>query len=585
MKLLKSVSYYNDRITNGKVWDDGISLATFIKTELAKEPSYHTSASGRNIVDTERIYIDGLDQCAIKIINIIKKAGYKDVTIDKPCKKIAKGEMSYLISDSAKGSTVYKIDVACNTKRRISFCNLNVFFQKMDSLNLEKYDRILNKLNNSVGLGLTPAATARNAWDAKMREVGMKSDFSDENKIELPVCDRYGNTITMDTYCRHAYGGGWCYCNAPEAQDIGPGIRFDVHSLYPSILRAGVPSDSMFFYTDSIDELRDGVESCDGTYIIHFSCRFKAKPCVIPFVDTAVIEGARDNVHNLKSSRYGRDDIPCELYMFGPEYEVFKKYYDIKDFRFIDGIGFELTDAGKWYVDGYYADKQNARACHDDESAAVAKLLLNCVIGLFGRKKQGSILAFQNGRAVSVETINNSISHVAVAAYIVGCGRARLADIANQNADRFMYCDTDSIHLKGIGGGIGIEVGDECGKFGVEDHFEHAVFYGRKRYIEWRKNSAKVTFAGLPSKYADTINECLETGMMIDNPDLHYTDKEYEVFLQSVTHLMKCEELDKVTILYRVIGGKKTIPYNLTENRDWWKVQKEIDNSRRYAVM
>lgn len=583
MRLNPSVIYFNNKIQTG-AFDDGISLREYLKTELEKQPSYHKSASGRQIVDTERTFVLDLNKCYTQIIKIVRDLGYSDATMDKPCKRLSKGEISYLISDNTLGVKCYKIDIACKNKRRISFCNLNEFFPHGNTWDLEKYDRMLNTLNNTVGLGITPAATARKAWETKLNEVGLHYDFANENKQEIPVLDRNGKYLTLDDYCRHAYGGAWCYCNAPLAQDVGAGIRFDVHSLYPSILKSGVPSDSSYFYTDSLRELKDGFQSGDNIWLIHFKCKFRAKEGTIPFVQ---LKSRFCRVDDALSSRTTTgEDLLCDMYMFKPEYDMFRKYYDIREFKFIDGICFERTDAGKWYVDEHYNAKEYAKKCGDQETAQMHKLLMNSIIGLFSRKQYGSIMAFNSKmQPVSVHADCNNPSHVAVAAYIVSCGRARLADIANQNRSRFLYCDTDSINLRGIGGGFGIEVGKECGKFGIEGVFDHAVFYGKKKYIEWKQGEAKVTLAGLPVQYSQTIAESLEIGQVVENHELHYNEKEYGLYEGSVEHLLRGEHLDQVAIPYKVDGGKQTLVYSVNDSRDWWKIDRERKNSMRYAAL
>lgn len=587
MKLLNSVSYFNGRIISGPM-DEGVTLEAWIKTMLKAAPEYTASQSGRRTVNTQRVFIDDLNMCYDEIIKAIRDLGYVDVAEDERNRRTKKGAFSYIISSTGCGIFCYKIEVACKNKNHIQFCNLNSFFTRTSVSKLDMYDEILRKLNSKTKLGITPASTARNAWNNKLVETGLRVDFfDDERKIELPVRDKDGSYMTLDDYCRNAHGGGWCSCTAPEARDMGAGVRYDVHSLYPSILKAGVPS-RRFFYTTSIRELKDGADSCDSTYLVHFKCKFKIKPGCIPFADIHTPFGT---IHNAASSMHTSKrggDYSRELWMFAPEFKAFRKYYDIKDFEFIDAVCFELTDAGKWYVDEHYTAKEAAKQNKDSSTAQVHKILMNSVIGGFGRRKSGNVIVYNKFmQPCEIESANDAKSHMSIASYIISCGRARLADIANQNADRFMYCDTDSIHLRGSEPGVGIELGKDCGQFGIEDTFTHSVYYGQKKYIEWGGNEPKVTFAGLPYQYAECIADSLDFGTCVTNASLMYGEEQVQLFNQSIENLLKCEHLSDIAFPYKYTGAIDWLVYcpSKEDMKPSWKKDQERIRSLRYNII
>jgi hypothetical protein len=124
-----------------------------------------------------------------------------------------------------------------------------------------------------------------------------------------------------------------------------------------------------------------------------------------------------------------------------------------------------------------------------------AKLLLNALYGRFalrrGREKLVGGLSEapvvevkEDGTKVLAPCLSenygiytltentNSFAAPAVFAWITALARVRLAKAIVQNHERILYCDTDSMILKGAGAPCGIEIGAELGQWKFEGEFD-----------------------------------------------------------------------------------------------------------------
>lgn len=90
--------------------------------------------------------------------------------------------------------------------------------------------------------------------------------------------------------------------------------------------------------------------------------------------------------------------------------------------------------------------------------------------------------------------------YIPVAAFCTAYARRALLRAAGANRSRFVYCDTDSLHLTGTEEPQGIELHDtRLGAWKVEGEFSRARHLRAKTYIWDLNGKTSVTCAGMPS--------------------------------------------------------------------------------------
>lgn len=145
----------------------------------------------------------------------------------------------------------------------------------------------------------------------------------------------------------------------------------------------------------------------------------------------------------------------CELKYLLENYTIYS--YEIKRVYYFEENK-ELMRLCRIHVDKWIEVKEQARRDKNKTLEMLAKIMLNAPYGKFGNYDKlypvynytlganGSILEVK----VDDDKGGRDNAEVPVAAYITAYGRVKLANEVNIiGYDRFIYCDTDSIHIKG----------------------------------------------------------------------------------------------------------------------------------------
>lgn len=303
--------------------------------------------------------------------------------------------------------------------------------------------------------------------------------------------------LLVDVDCRKAYKGGWTYCNPKwQAQDVGEGLVYDVNSMYPWAMKYcslpyGIPIHYQGRYEyDKVFQL----------YIQSLSCRFKLKPGKYPSIQIkgSIMFNSRDYIEECM-------DEPALLTLTSVDLELLYENYYVYDEEWHGGYKFRsINGAFDEYIDKWYDSKVNAKIEGNKALEYIAKLMLNSLYGKFGsnprrRSKypyldpEKDIVRYAYGE----EEIGTG-GYVPVAAFITSYCRDKIIRAANDCGDRFMYADTDSIHILGTDPPL-IDIDDKrLGAFKREGHFTRAHYLRPKCYIEEMDEELVKKCAGLP---------------------------------------------------------------------------------------
>lgn len=334
--------------------------------------------------------------------------------------------------------------------------------------------------------GLTKMTQGSNALYDYKRTVGTKN-FSKW----FPIPE-------YDSDIRQSYKGGFTYLNPKYKEiDLQKGIVLDVNSLYPSVMYyQPLPYGEGIFFK--------GKYKPDKIYNLHvqmFTCQFELKPGYIPTIQL------KNNLafvptQYLKSSD-GEDVTLC---LTNVDMELFFEHYEVYNIEWHSGWKFKSTvGLFKEYIDKWNKVKMESTINGNKAMRTLAKLMLNALYGKFALNPnvQSKIPWYDNGvvKYKLGEKETRDPIYIPVGTFITAWARYKTIDSAQKVYDRFVYADTDSLHL------IGTEIPDmlevdpvKLGAWKHESTFTRARFIRQKSYIEEIDGELNITCAGMPER-------------------------------------------------------------------------------------
>lgn len=337
--------------------------------------------------------------------------------------------------------------------------------------------------------GLTKMTVGSDALNG-FKEVMGKTEF----KVTFPVLP-----MEMDAEIRKAYKGGFTYVNPRYAgKDIESGIVFDVNSLYPAVmynkvLPYGVPIEYEGEY--EYDEEYP-------LYIQNLTCEFTLKKDKIP---TIQLKNSGRFVPTEYVTESGVE--PVTLNLTNVDLELFFEHYDVtcvhewgKGYKFKG-----MQGAFKDYIDYWMKIKETSEGAIRE----LAKLMLNSLYGKFASNPdvtgkypvmEDGVVKYKEGE----EELKAPI-YTAMGAFITAWARRITISAGQQEFHRFIYADTDSLHLEGTEEpDIDIHK-SRIGAWKCEGTFTRGRFLRAKTYIEEMDGHLHVTCAGMPDPVKEQV--------------------------------------------------------------------------------
>lgn len=325
--------------------------------------------------------------------------------------------------------------------------------------------------------GLKKMTNASDALSGYKKIVG--ADTFDKWFPQLP--------LELDADIRRAYKGGFVYLNPKYKNYRGlAGITLDVNSLYPSVmyyslLPYGYP---MYF---------EGKPDPDENYplfIVHLKCCFELKEGHLPtlqlknnrrYVETEYLTTSR-----VKVGRHW-DNEPVEMWLTNVDYQLLLDHYDLSDETYINGFKFKgAVGMFKDYIDYWMHIKETTTGA----LRQLAKLMLNSLYGKFAtnpkaRKKipfldDDNVVRYKYGEYELRDPV-----YTAMGAFITAYAREKTIRSAQAVYDRFIYADTDSLHLVGQDAPEGLDIHPtKLGAWKNEGIFCDSKYLRAKTYME-----------------------------------------------------------------------------------------------------
>lgn len=360
--------------------------------------------------------------------------------------------------------------------------------------------------------------------------------------------------VELDADLRRAYKGGFTYLNPKHKNARGyKGLVFDVNSLYPSVMYEKVlPYGYPVYFEGEPEE-----DERYPLYIVRIRCDFKIKPGHIPciqlknnkaFVETEYLTTSNGEI--------------VEMTLTNVDLQLFKDHYKIGYYEVINGYRFKgTTGMFKDYIDYWMEIKENSTGA----LRQLAKLMLNSLYGKFATNPKAYKKAcyLDEKGLVRYEVVKDEETakkyglrppelrdpvYTAMGAFITAYAREKTIRSAQSVYDRFIYADTDSLHLIGEDIPEGLEVHpSHLGKWKHEGSFIDSKYIRAKTYMEtmreskdntklktyakilcktfevWREadrilwHDTKVTCAGMPDNVKETVTyENFHSGSVFD---------------------------------------------------------------------
>ena len=286
-------------------------------------------------------------------------------------------------------------------------------------------------------------------------------------------------TLEADTYIRRAYKGGYTYANPKyTSQMIGEGLVYDVNSLYPSRMRDCLLPYGVPLYFKGEPEI--GKEGYP-LFIVHVKCRFELKEGYLPTIQL------KNNSRFHETEYLTQVDSVEELYLTSIDYLIFLTHYHIYDFEYIDGFYFKGRVGFFQDYIKYWGDIK--KETKDKGLRQLAKLMLNSLYGKFASSTSGLVKQpfLNEEEEVKFEPVVKEPRpsvYTALACFTTAHARYLMITTAQSCYERFLYCDTDSLHV------VGTEIPSinihesELGYWKCEGVFCQAKYLRAKTYIE-----------------------------------------------------------------------------------------------------
>lgn len=347
-------------------------------------------------------------------------------------------------------------------------------------------DIVARALNTLFEQGLTKMTQGSNALYDYKQTVGTKNF----NKW-FPIPD-------YDSDIRQSYKGGFTYLNPKFKElDLSEGIVLDVNSLYPSVMYyQPLPYGEGIFFKGKYKP-----DKIYNLYVQMFTCQFELKPGYIPtiqlknnlsFIPTQYLE-----------SSDGEDVTLC---LTNVDLELFMEHYNVYNIEYHSGWKFKSTiGLFKDYIDKWNKVKMESTLNGNKAMRTLAKLMLNALYGKFALNPnvQSKLPWYDNGviKYKLGEKETREPIYIPVGTFITAWARYKTISSAQKVYDRFVYADTDSLHL------VGTEIPDmleidpvKLGAWKHESTFTRARFIRQKSYIEEIDGVLNITCAGMPDR-------------------------------------------------------------------------------------
>ena len=522
------------------------------------------------------IFINNLRHFGLDIIQTLHVMGY-ETTDETDTKKMPSKTYAYLIGDNL---CFYSITIKYSKRYIVRILDTDNLLSVSDPVDIVKTwsngELTIKELGKSYQKAISELLTMTSMTKKlplTISGIARRVYFRDPQKhYDCVNCTTFFKGA--EEWFRGSYHGGLNLSSDTgyirEHNDV---ICLDCNSLYPYVMLYGnypvgkpwkVSKENL---ADTIERAKDG----RNYFFIHIKAKFEIKEDGVPCVCMSKKDPMRWMYDKqwMKDSRYTKPSGEkgslrvVDLYLTQTDFFLFLDNYKIYSMDFCECYAFQakkglFTDyIGYWY---------NMKRTLSGGRKRVAKLMLNSLSGSMARRVDyvnGTVYFDERDLAqVKYDRIKqrNPKCYVHIGAAITSYARAEMVKRIRANYDRWLYTDTDSLHLKGYDIPGNIRISDNIGDFKVEKKMDTVVYYKLKEYVYHDAEGYHLTLAGVEKRDTEDIERYLDkrTGTRDLWIGGKYS-KEWKALFKSKDPLMDMYELQ--------------IPVSYKARKDWFNTK------------
>lgn len=476
--------------------------------------------------ENRTIFINRLRYFGLDIIQVLHILGYNE-SKEHSLKKMESKSYTYLIGDN------------------LCFYSIRIKYTKRYNVNIIDLDNFLS-ISNPVDIistwGSDKNVTAQNLGSSYIRAVqdvirlsGIKRKipvtlsgvarrifFRERQKyFDCRDCSKFFEG--SEPFFRAAYHGGLNFeKDSGYIQEHGEGVVLDVNSLYPYVMSKGVyPVGKPWSVKESDFQKTIKLAREKKIYFfVRILTSFELKPNGIPCVAMYQKDPERWYFDKgfMRDSRFTKPDHTkgklreVTLTLTQTDFFLYLENYDIKSMHFVSCVAFQAKEGVFTnYVTTWYQLKENS----EGGVRRVGKMFLNSLSGSMARRVDyiNGLVYFDERDEAQIKYIKtkseNPKCYVHIGSAITSYARAHIIRYIKSNYDRWLYTDTDSLHLLGTDIPVDIVIGNDIGQFKVEKSFDSICYYGLKEYGYHDSEGYHFTMAGVEKRDTDNLSRYL----------------------------------------------------------------------------
>lgn len=291
--------------------------------------------------------------------------------------------------------------------------------------------------------------------------------------------------VELDADIRQAYKGGFTWLNPKfKYKRITAGVTLDVNSLYPWTMHTKLLPYGYPMYFEGEYQKDDNYP----LYIVRMRCAFELKkghiPCIQLKNNRSYVE--TEYLTSSRTKKNGELEI-VEMTVTSVDLALIKDHYNLYCEEYICGWKFKgAHDMFKDYIDYWMHIKETTTGA----MRQLAKLMLNSLYGRFAMnpKTRQKIPYLDENDIVKYKLSDIEYRdpvYTVMGCFITAYAREKTIRSAQSVYDRFIYADTDSLHLTGniIPEGLDIHP-TKLGAWKHEGTFTDSKYIRAKTYME-----------------------------------------------------------------------------------------------------
>lgn len=476
------------------------------------------------------IFVSRLDLYYKDIIRSLWLAGFSVVQGNPAIKKMKEKTFKYLISgqgvcyhitvkNHGKKYIFLNISTITSIKKKETFLKSWGSEDSCKSYTMACFVALSAVLEDTTQKSrpLTIGAAAKKSWYRVQGYKDIRLLLKDCNALMVD-----GKKLTYERFLRKSYHGGLnIFDHKKEVHSVKGGIVVDCNSFYPYVMkRYPLPFGygKTFFGEPDAKMVRDADDGF-SLFFVSFRAIFTLKddgiPCIRVDNCTESLRYETDwlttsDYYDRAKKTYKENRKGIVLTLTSVDYKLFIENYDFTILEWGLGIWFPASlHIFDKYIDYWYTKKETAKKIG---SRRIAKMFLNNLSGKMAvfPEVTNTVIKIDGQGDISEEQIKTectSQSFVHVGAFITSYARAILISVIKKNRDRWLYSDSDSLHLIGDSMPVGVTIGNGLGEWKIEKRFDSAYYYDKKQYITEKDGKLCITMAGLTDFGVDFIRE------------------------------------------------------------------------------